>query len=533
MDLCNTPSQHFVLLCLSLFHIGLHVSAEPQSEFEREITIKASAGTIIGLIKQLEVFGKPYKVARFLGIPYAEPPIGERRFQKPVARRPFSIPLVAKQHRLACLQQESDFLNGKRIETGENCLNLNVYRPEGCSGEKLATMVWIHGGGFATGLSDHYEADYLAAYGRVIVVTVNYRLSVWGFLSLGDIVPGNLGLWDQHLALKWVHKNIEDFGGDKDLVTIFGQSVGAASVVYQSLYAGNKGLFQQVIAQSNSVTSPWAFADKSRNDETHFARLLGCDTDNFTKMFQCINSTSNEDLLKAVEKLPGPDKMLRMSIIATKDGDFVNYTPTSMLSSNNQTFTGGQEFFQSLNFLSGVTSMESTGHALLLSGTKDVDHFSIAQEHFDKTLIPFVLKQLFNNKTPDTILDIVRAEYRDWNEQANQTAIRDNYIQLMSDICHNVPLIQTLQFHARAGKSRTYAYRFSEKPTRQLYPLPHWSRGAHHSDELQFVFGPEPEGMMSWVRGERHQPQDWEVALSKTVMTYWSNFAKSGLVFLL
>ena len=535
MDLYKTHSQNFVLLCLSLFLIALecvklYVSAEHQSEFQREITIKAAAGTIIGHVKDVQVFGKPYKVARFLGIPYAEPPEGELRFQKPVARQPFSTPLVAKQHGLACLQQESDFLGGKQIETGENCLNLNVYRPDGCSGETLATMVWFHGGGFATGSSDPYLADYLAAYGRVMVVTVNYRLSVWGFLSLGDVTPGNLGLWDQHLALKWVNKNIENFGGDKDQVTIFGQSVGAASVVYQSLYAGNQGLFQQAIAQSSSVTSPWAFADKSRDDETQLAKLLGCDTGNstVTKTFQCINSTSNEDLLKAIEQLPGPETMLRMSVIATKDGDFVKDTPALMLSSNNQTFTAGQEFFNSLNFLSGVTSTESTGHALLLSGTKDSEHFNIDQKHFDNHLIPLVLERLYNTEVPSAILDLVRAEYRDWNEQDNQSAVRDNYIQLISDVCHNVPLIQTLKFHARPSKSRTYAYMFSEKPTSQLCPTPHWSTGAHHSDELQFVFGPEPEGMMSWVPGERHQPRDWEIGLSKTVITYWTNFAKSG-----
>ena len=531
MDLHKTYSQNFIFLSILLFYIAQECKklyAEPQSEFQRETTIKTAAGTIIGYVKDVQVFGKPFQVARFLGIPYAESPTGELRFQKPVARRPFSTTLVAKKHGLACLEQESDFLEGKEIEKGENCLNLNVYRPEGCSGKKLATMVWFHGGGFVTGSSNPYEADYLAAYGSVIVVTVNYRLSVWGFLSLGEITPGNMGLWDQQMALKWVHENIENFGGDKERVTIFGQSVGAASVIYQSLYAGNRGLFQRVIAQSSSVTSPSAFADKSREDDTQLATLLGCDARNFSRTFQCINSTSNEDLLKAIEKLPGPSSMLRMSVIATQDGDFVKDISSSILSSDNQLSAPGHEFFNSLDFLSGVTSTESTMHALLLSGVKEIDHFSIDREHFDNHLVPLVIKKLYNTEVPSAILDLVRAEYQDWNDPHNRTSIRDNYIQLMSDICHNVPLIQTLQFHSSAGKSRTYAYRFSEKPTRQLCPTPSWSAGSHHSDELQFVFGPEPEGMMSWHPREIHQPQDWERWLSKTVMSYWTNFAKSG-----
>ena len=140
-------------LCILLSIIQVHVLSQyKEPSHQKETSVKSPAGTIIGYINEVEVFNQPYKVARFLGIPYAESPTGELRFQKPVARKPFLAPLVAKQHGLACLQPESDFLDGQEVETGEDCLNLNVYRPEGCSGEKLAVMVWFHGGGFVTGL---------------------------------------------------------------------------------------------------------------------------------------------------------------------------------------------------------------------------------------------------------------------------------------------------------------------------------------------------------------------------------------------
>jgi len=109
-------------------------------------------------------------------------------------------------------------------------------------------MVWLHGGGFVCGSSDMYDGAYLAAHGQVVVVTVNYRLSVFGFLSTEDASStGNNGLWDQHLAIKWVHDNAVAFGGDPSRVTLFGESAGGANVMFQALYVGNKGLVHRVI----------------------------------------------------------------------------------------------------------------------------------------------------------------------------------------------------------------------------------------------------------------------------------------------
>ena len=487
----------FIIMLISLKQIGSNFSKEPENQ--KETTVKSAAGTVIGYIKDVEVFGKPYKVARFLGIPYAEAPTGSLRFQKPVLRKPFSIPLVAKQYGLACLQQDFAFLDGNEVERGGDCLNLNVYKLEDCSVKKLAVMVWFYGGGFVSGSSNPYTADYLAAYGNVIVVTVNYRLSVWGFLSLGDVSPGNNGLWDQHLALKWIHKNIGYFGGDIERVTIFGQSAGAASVVYQSMYEGNQGLFQRAIAQSSSITSPWAFTDKTRDDEIVLGKLLGCDTNEFANFFQCINATSNKDLLDTVNKMPGSSSKLRMSLIPTIDGDFVKEATVSMLSYNSPTLKASQEFFSSLDFLSGVTATESTIHAVLLAGAQpdNMEHFLPDQDVFENYLVPLVMNKLYNQDIPKVILDLVRAQYKGWNQSGAPTVNRANYIHLLCDICHNVPLIQTVQFHARTSERNTYVYSFNEKPSQQICLTPSWSKRAHHSDELQFVFGTGKDGLMS------------------------------------
>ena len=362
----------------------------------------------------------------------------------------------------------------------------------------------------------------------MIVVTVNYRLSVWGFLSLGTVIPGNNGLWDQHMALQWVHDNIEYFGGDREQVTIFGQSAGAASVVYQSLYERNQGLFQRAIAQSSSITSPWMYTNKTRQDESILVKFLGCEMNDFIQIFQCINSTSNANLLNATEKMPGPTSMLRMSVIPTIDGEFVKESTHSMLSNDNSIYKAGQDFFSSLAFLSGVTSTESTIHSLLLAGAEDFEQFLPSKQQFEDHLVPLIVKKLYNRDVPKVLLDLVTESYKDWDEPYNQTSIRDNYIKLMCDICHNMPLIQTVQFHATKSARSTYVYSFNEKPSKQLCPTPSWAKGAHHSDELPFVFGPEPDAMMSWATKDIYKPLEWEKELSKTVMTYWTNFAKSG-----
>ena len=121
-------------------------------------------------------------------------------------------------------------------------------------------MVWIYGGAFVIGQSSIYSAENLTLVSDTILVTFNYRLSAFGFLSTRNSrYPGNLGLWDQLLALQWIQGQIADFGGDPNRVTIFGNSAGALSSLLHSLYPGSRGLFHRLIAQSGSPVCPWSF----------------------------------------------------------------------------------------------------------------------------------------------------------------------------------------------------------------------------------------------------------------------------------
>ncbi|XP_068618539.1 juvenile hormone esterase-like [Battus philenor] len=203
-----------------------------------------------------------FEYIEFLGIPYAKPPVGELRFKSPQPAEPWEgerdATTINKNN--ICLQ--NNMLSGQ-LEGSEDCLYLNVYTPKIPDGksELLPVMVFIHGGGFVCGagiVTDENGPDYLIEH-NVILVTINYRLSVFGFLSL-DIpeASGNMGLKDQVTALQWIQNYIKYFGGDKDNVTIFGISAGGASVEYLTISPKAKGLFHKAIMHSGSSLNHWA-----------------------------------------------------------------------------------------------------------------------------------------------------------------------------------------------------------------------------------------------------------------------------------
>ena len=149
----------------------------------------------------------------------------------------------------------------------EDCLVLNVYSRDVGSPD-TAVMVWIHGGAFilGDGGTDAYGPEFLLDK-DIVLVTINYRLSALGFMSMGDdVMPGNLGLWDQRLALQWVQDNIGSFGGDKNKVTIFGESAGGMSVMFHYFSSQSKGLFHKAISQSGTPISPFCTSNKHGND---------------------------------------------------------------------------------------------------------------------------------------------------------------------------------------------------------------------------------------------------------------------------
>lgn len=198
-------------------------------------------------------------IAVFRGIPYAAPPVGERRFAAPQPASPWDGTRDATRFGAAAMQGQRAAAGGvftgafgpAGLGVSEDCLTLNVWTPA-ADGARRPVLVWIHGGAFriGTGGSPGYDGTTLASRGDVVVVSLNYRLGVLGFLYAPELGPANAGLLDQVAALQWVRDEIEAFGGDPDQVTIFGESAGGKSVECLLTMPAARGLFHRAIAQS-------------------------------------------------------------------------------------------------------------------------------------------------------------------------------------------------------------------------------------------------------------------------------------------
>ena len=243
---------------------------------------------------QYSMLGLPVNV--FLGIPFAQSPTKDLRFEPPsTTPRPWSGIKSFTKPSNWCVQPESgNLFDASDAVFDEDCLYLNVYTPGNVtSSSKLAVMVWIHGGGFFMGSGIEHDGAMLASQQQIVVVTLNYRLGVLGFLNIpGTTTTGNYGLLDQVAALQWVRYNIESFGGDPEMVTTFGESAGAASVSLHVLSPLSKGLFKRAISESGVATAYWAVTptrlDK-QPDVKAFSAGLGCHEHDSSKLLECLS----------------------------------------------------------------------------------------------------------------------------------------------------------------------------------------------------------------------------------------------------
>ncbi|KAH9060190.1 carotenoid ester lipase precursor [Lactarius vividus] len=297
------------------------------------VTVLATTPTYSGPIVTLDrgsfVGTTANSTNKFLGIPFAKPPIGDLRFRLPQAFGPYVGRHNATAFGLSCPQQAAplavpdglppqtlQFLSslgsGATVPTGEDCLTLNVIAPAYVKpGSKLPVVVWIYGGGFEDGSSAFFDGSVIvdrsiALHQPVIYVSMNYRLGAFGFLAsqeVKDAKVGNLGLWDQRLALHWVQKYIHAFGGDSSKVTIWGESAGAISVSLQMLANGGntEGLFRAAFMQSGSPT-PIGDITNGQKYYDFLVSRTNCTTSSDT--LACLREAPYEVLQSAMDSTP-------------------------------------------------------------------------------------------------------------------------------------------------------------------------------------------------------------------------------------
>ncbi|MBN1421318.1 MAG: carboxylesterase family protein [Planctomycetes bacterium] len=289
--------------------ISLGWAADPNAP-----VVRIDSGPIAGAYA-----GEGKAIRVFRGVPYAAPPVGDLRWKAPRPPKPWVEVRDTAAFGSACPQPRGLGLaiGADRAPQDEDCLSLNVWTPAKSEGEKLAVMVWIHGGGFSIGSSAQtvYDGASLARRG-VVVVTINYRLGPFGFFAHPLLskesprgVSGNYGLLDQIEALRWVRRNIARFGGDPGRVTIFGESAGAVSVGCLMVSPLAAGLFHRAIAQSGGVrgidrrlrAGPEGGGSAEDAGET-LAKTLGCAE--AKAPLAALRAKSAEEILAAANPAP-------------------------------------------------------------------------------------------------------------------------------------------------------------------------------------------------------------------------------------
>ncbi|CAF1104746.1 unnamed protein product [Didymodactylos carnosus] len=445
-----------------------------------------------------------YRVNAWLGIPFAKPSIGLRRFRLPEPPLPWTNIYNATQLPATCWQTEQIVYNlsAEKIWSpntirSENCLYLNVWAPvQRHPKTKLAVLVWIYGGGFVTGTAslDIYDGRILSALNNVIVVSMQYRLQSFGFLYLGKPdAPGNQGLYDQVLALEWIANNIQNFGGDSKRITLFGESAGAVSVGFHLLSPKSRSLFNSAILQSGGPTAKWGFItpaeayNRSKKFLHEFYSLVNkrlldkpwesnripdickrSDTDDIEIQFQCAlhypvldeehygyTWTNAEYTIQD----GGPVFFLLMPVI---DGTFLPQNPITMLKTGN---------FKKCPLLLGANQDEGSYFMVYATGNDKVPGNALPDVSYSTFLKHL---ELYYNyipsypyKGPAIVLKSVIQRYTDWVDWTDNIK---NAIRLR--------------------------------------------------DEIVFIFG-EPLNHTD----QKHYTKE-EVQLSRRIMTYWSNFAK-------
>ncbi|KOB58243.1 Carboxyl/choline esterase [Operophtera brumata] len=254
-------------LAILAFYVLVHI-------VEASIRIDPLVDTKLGLIRGLKSSDGQYSM--FMGIPYA--PVNKiNPFGPSTAHQGFDEVFEAYDDSAICPQIEE--FNKTNVGSLD-CLRLNVYVPNTANSQnRLPVLVWIYGGGFGIGAGGRYlyGPSYLVRH-DIILVTINYRLGPYGFMCLNNpAVPGNQGLKDQRIALKWIKDNIKAFGGDANKITIFGESAGAASEDLHLYYQDQK-LFDQVIMQSGNALCPWAVEEPEESSSFSLADHLGFET---------------------------------------------------------------------------------------------------------------------------------------------------------------------------------------------------------------------------------------------------------------
>uniref|UniRef100_A0ABI7WWV7 Carboxylesterase type B domain-containing protein n=1 Tax=Felis catus TaxID=9685 RepID=A0ABI7WWV7_FELCA len=457
-------------LCLTLWFLSLVLRASTQAPAP---TVNTHFGKLRGARVPLpsEILGP---VDQYLGVPYAAPPIGEKRFLPPEPPPSWSGIRNATHFPPVCPQ------------------NIHTAVPE------VMLPVW-----FTANLD--IVATYIQEPNEDCLYLNVYVPTEDGFLSTGDqAAKGNYGLLDQIQALRWVSENIAFFGGDPRRITVFGSGIGASCVSLLTLSHHSEGLFQRAIIQSGSALSSWAVNYQPVKYTSLLADKVGCNVLDTVDMVDCLRQKSAKEL---VEQDIQPARY-HVAFGPVIDGDVIPDDPEILMEQGeflNYDIMLGVNQGEGLKFVEGVVDPEDG-----VSGTD-----------FDYSVSNFVDNLYGYPEGKDTLRETIKFMYTDWADRDNPETRRKTLVALFTDHQWVEPSVVTADLHARYG-SPTYFYAFYHHCQSLMKPA--WSDAAH-GDEVPYVFGVPMVGPTDLFPCNFSKN---DVMLSAVVMTYWTNFAKTG-----
>ncbi|KAF2899652.1 hypothetical protein ILUMI_06512 [Ignelater luminosus] len=451
----------------------------------------------------------------FTSIPYAKPPVGELRFQVSQPVEPWHGILDASQAHPVCPQVN---LSNNTLSGDEDCLYLNVYTPQLSFPfiKLLPVMIFVHGGSFLSLNANRNQFDPSILLDKDIVLVVpNYRLGVLGFLSYGDeILPGNNGLKDQNLAIKWTKENIIYFGGNPNAITLFGQSAGAASVHLHMLSPLSRDLIHGVISESGNALSKWALALRNEGQilTKRLAQSFNCPTHTSYEIMECLKKIDAYDLINARNLFEWniiPLLRFRPVIEPNVEGAFLTEHPADIIKSGKAA---------NVPFLVGFNSEDGTFQSAPIYGSpRLLNDFS---NYFEQTA-PIALR--YRDTAPDKefITKKIREFYLNNGEINNYT--KPHVTAMFTDGIWIAPTNEVVLLHLKYTNQPVYYYVFAYRGTASSTTAddPTYNYGVGHSDELLYLF-------LLRNRFPNYIPNEMDIRVSNVLTTLWTNFAKTG-----
>lgn len=491
-----------VLLCLAGLAAASPSSAQTQDAGPPTVATKD------GVVQGFRADG----VAKFLGIPYGKPPAGALRWMPPVAREPWSGVRKATAYAPICAQSITFGLFAGPPNNNEDCLYLNVFTPTLTSSARLPVIVWIHGGGNVNGGTPGYDGSKLAVRGGTVVVSMAYRLNAMGWFAHPALDReghpfGNYGVLDQQLALKWVQDNIARFGGDKNNVTVAGESSGALNAGLNVLSPMSAGLLHRAICQSlcpapflpAGPTTPLATAEARG---VAFAIKAGCGAGTDAATARCLRNLSAAD----VEKVAVQGVFTNGQGIV--DGQIVPILPMKAFATgrfNHMPIMNGNTLDEELLFLAIGMYSSNPDNALRKAPT--------AEQY-----LKYVRTTFGSPPYPAGTADAILARYP---LSAYATpALALNRVGTDSAICGQRILDKIL-----APQVPVYTYEFADRTAPFYFPdMPGFAPLAYHTADIQYLF----PGWHGGPDGVPHMLDAKQTALSDYLVGAWTKFARTG-----